>query len=102
MTQPRQDDPQFKLRVPRDLLMSIAEAASANNRSTNAEIVARLEASGKTLRDEFAMAAMSGLLSDATVTRDDDETIGQFYASVCSSAYEVADAMLAARQKGGA
>lgn len=39
------EDPQFKLRVPPDLRDDIEKAAKANNRSMNAEIVARLQAS---------------------------------------------------------
>ncbi|MEO9297601.1 Arc family DNA-binding protein [Devosia alba] len=36
---------QFKARLPDDLHQRIKDAASANNRSANAEIVSRLEAS---------------------------------------------------------
>lgn len=39
----KQTDPQYKLRYPAELRDRIAEAAKANNRSVNAEIVARLE-----------------------------------------------------------
>lgn len=38
------EDPKFMLRLPGDMRDRIAEAAKANNRSMNAEIVARLEA----------------------------------------------------------
>lgn len=38
-------DPHFRLRIPSDLLQRLAADATANNRSTTAEIVARLEAS---------------------------------------------------------
>ncbi|QZA80849.1 Arc family DNA-binding protein [Deefgea piscis] len=37
------EDPQFKLRVPAELREDIEVAAKANNRSMNAEIVARLQ-----------------------------------------------------------
>ena len=37
------EDPQFKLRMTEDLKAKVEEAAKANNRSMNAEIVARLE-----------------------------------------------------------
>ncbi|MFG1276531.1 Arc family DNA-binding protein [Xanthobacter autotrophicus] len=37
------EDPQMKLRLPPDLKQRISEAAVANNRSLNAEIVGRLE-----------------------------------------------------------
>ena len=45
MATPKQTDPQFKLRLTPELKNSIETAASANNRSMNAEIVARLEES---------------------------------------------------------
>ena len=38
-------DPQFQLRMPQDLKSQVETAATINNRSINAEIVARLEAS---------------------------------------------------------
>jgi uncharacterized protein YlxW (UPF0749 family) len=38
------DDPHFRLRLPSDLRDQLREAATANRRSINAEIVARLEA----------------------------------------------------------
>lgn len=37
------DDPPFKLRFPGDMRERIAAAAKANNRSMNAEVIARLE-----------------------------------------------------------
>jgi hypothetical protein len=49
---------------------------------------------GKTLRDEFAMAALTGLLADP----GDDPTANR----AASDAYRMADAMMAERQKGGA
>ncbi len=45
MATPKQTDPQFKLRMTHGLKEQIEEAAAANNRSMNAEIVARLEES---------------------------------------------------------
>lgn len=45
MAAPKQTDPQFKLRLTANLRDRIAAAADANNRSMNAEMVARLEAS---------------------------------------------------------
>lgn len=44
MAQPTQTDPQFKLRMTSELKKQIEIAAIENNRSMNAEIVARLEA----------------------------------------------------------
>lgn len=43
MRRMKQTDPQFKLRLPTDLKQLVEEAAKANNRSMNAEIVARLQ-----------------------------------------------------------
>ncbi|MGH8037209.1 MAG: Arc family DNA-binding protein [Stenotrophomonas sp.] len=48
------EDPQFKLRMTEELRDQIAEAARANNRSMNAEIIGRLEGS-------FAGAPMGGV-----------------------------------------
>ena len=45
MATPKQTDPQFKLRLPSGLKDQIDQAAGANNRSLNAEIVSRLERS---------------------------------------------------------
>lgn len=41
----KRTDPQYKLRIPEDLKSQIEGAAKANNRSMNAEIISRLEAS---------------------------------------------------------
>lgn len=55
MATPKQTDPQFKLRMPKYLKDLIDRAAEENNRSINAEIVERLEASfsGRERRVEF-------------------------------------------------
>lgn len=45
MATPKQTDPQFKLRLTAALKRQIEDAAKVNNRSMNAEIVARLEGS---------------------------------------------------------
>ena len=42
---PKQIDPQFKLRMTPEIKAAIARAASQNNRSMNAEILARLQSS---------------------------------------------------------
>ncbi|MEC5405138.1 Arc family DNA-binding protein [Paraburkholderia sp. MPAMCS5] len=39
------EDPQMKLRLPPDLKDRLTEAAAANNRSLNAEVVSRLQES---------------------------------------------------------
>ena len=88
----------FGLRMPPALYQRVAAEAEANGRSMNAEIVARLEASGKTLRDEFATAALTGLCS--AHSSDGEWQVPERHAA--SKAYEIADAMLAERQKGGA
>lgn len=54
-----------------------------------------------TRRDHFAMAALTGILSDNTERPDDDQTYEDFLASVAESSYAYADAMEAARNKGG-
>lgn len=43
MATPKQTDPQFKLRIERELRDRIAVFAHTNNRSMNAEIIATLE-----------------------------------------------------------
>jgi hypothetical protein len=45
MATPRQTDPQFKLRLTPELKQGIEKSAAANNRSMNAEILARLSRS---------------------------------------------------------
>lgn len=47
MAKPTQSDPQFKLRMTPELHGKISEAARANNRSMNAEILDRLEKSAQ-------------------------------------------------------
>lgn len=92
-------DPQVNIRIPRELLMHLASEATANNRSTNAEIVSRLAASGETLRDRFAMAALPWAVSVAMEFSTKDASPAPTAAGL---AYEMADAMLAEREKGGA
>lgn len=45
MAAPKQTDPQMKIRLTPELKARIEAAADENNRSMNAEIIARLEAS---------------------------------------------------------
>ncbi|MDH0368004.1 Arc family DNA-binding protein [Brucella anthropi] len=90
------DDLHFRLRIPADLKTSIEVSAKANNRSMTAEIVTRLSAPEKTLRDEFAMAALTGMLHRPEIhsmIKDQD--------SAALFCFQQADAMIAAR-KGGA
>ena len=53
MTAPKQTDPQFKLRLPPDLLQQIKEAAASNHRTMNAEILARLAQPEAPARSHF-------------------------------------------------
>lgn len=45
MAIPTRDDPQFKLRIPRDLKALLEMSAASNSRSVTAEIIARLQMS---------------------------------------------------------
>ncbi len=57
--------------------------------------------SGMSLRDYFAAKAMQGFMADPEECPDEGEDVADFYDNVASSAYELADAMLAARKAGG-
>lgn len=87
---------QFPVRFPEGMREEIKAAAARNGRSMNSEILERLSASGigggKTLRDEFAMAALIGMLANGLHPVE----------PVVGIAYSVADLMLAERKKGGA
>ncbi len=48
------EDPQMKLRVSAEMLRQLQEAAARANRSVNAEVVHRLEASFSTVSDRIA------------------------------------------------
>lgn len=73
------DDPQLKIRLPGDLKERIETAASDNNRTMNAEIVARLQESfDDTLKFEHGVLedavaemvpAMNGLLAEVKALR---------------------------------
>src|SRR5690606_37080310 len=82
----------YTIRVPRpiyDRISSLPGEGSINARIVNAIDAA---ASGKTLRDEFAMAALIGMLANGLHPVE----------PVVGIAYSVADLMLAERKKGGA
>lgn len=83
------NDPQINIRLPYELLQRIAGEATANNRSTAAEIVSRLEASGETLRDRFAGQALAGIIRAGVADNFEPEAAAR--------AYRYADAMLAER-----
>jgi hypothetical protein len=82
----------FGLRMLPDLKNGLEASATANGRSLNSEIVARLEdSSSPSLRDRFAMAALQSISPFGLSARE-----------VAEAAYMIADAMLAERAKGGA
>lgn len=84
---------QFVVRLPDGMRDQIAADAKAKGRSMNAEIVARIgnSAPEKTLRDEFAMAALTGI-----VVANNPKSEIQFKLTAMD-AYSIADAMLDAR-----
>ncbi|MGN6537670.1 MAG: Arc family DNA-binding protein [Mesorhizobium sp.] len=90
------EDQHFRLRIPDALKTEVEAAAERNRRSMTAEIVARLAASfgtAETLRDRFAIAALTGLCgNDDALHRYIPEKIAEW-------AYQYADAMLAQREK---
>lgn len=90
-----QDQDKFIVRLPSGMRDQISKDAKSNNRSMNAEIVARIANSSpeKTLRDEFAMAALNGM---ASIALDDGDMI-MGWRNMSEAAYKAADAMLAAR-----
>lgn len=57
------------------------------------------QAPQKTLRDEFAAAAMSGLLSDHAQVPSRGQTFAEFAQEVANAAYKYADAMLDRRER---
>lgn len=91
-------DPQVNIRIPRELLQSVAAEATRNNRSTTAEIISRLHAANETLRDRFAMAALTGGLAEYAnpASTGSDARSASWHAE---RAYEIADAMLEVRGK---
>lgn len=96
------DTAQFKINLPVSVRDEIQAAASRNRRSMNAEIVARIANSTpeKTLRDDFAMAALQGLLvrsSPQSLLDVSKEYNINPSEALAIMAYEHADAMLDAR-----
>ena len=61
------EDPQMKIRLPAELKARIEEASSANNRTMNAEIVARLHQSFDTRDTELAQDTVSAVLKTLTM-----------------------------------
>lgn len=91
MTQPISD---------RELFDALREAGFALNDAAN---VMRERNAGKshrqTLRDEFAKAALQGLLSDPDTGPKRDQTLPEYQTQMATAAYGYADAMLIAREK---
>ncbi len=90
MAENRTKSDAYMLRLPDGMRDELKTAAGANHRSMNDEIVARLSGSRRTLRDWFAGQALLALTSVNTI---------QDRNSLSAAAYEVADAMLAARDR---
>lgn len=106
--QNRQDQDKVIIRMPDGMRDEIQAEAKKNKRSANAEIVARLSQTGigggETLRDRFAMAALTGYLADPTMRASgmSDRRVEQFFEELAENSYEIADAFMAERQKAGA
>jgi len=83
----------FVVRLPDGMRDEIRAASLANNRTMNAEIVARIANSApeKTLRDEFASQALIGV-----VAANNPKSYTEFQLAAID-AYSIADAMLRAR-----
>ena len=97
---PSQTISPFGLRLQPQLKTRLEDAAEKSGRSLNAEISSRLSdsmsADHKTLRDEFAMAALAGLLAGSFTGKTlHDGLNGGFDATVL--AYGYADRMIALR-----
>lgn len=84
------------VRLPDDLKAALKSNATANDRSLNGEVIARLrdsfEPDGMTLRDHFAGQELSKV--DGAAICD----IPSAYARVADHCYRMADAMLKARE----
>lgn len=89
---PSETADRFQLRMPDGLRDQVRADAAANSRSMNAEIVARLEAGGETLRDRFAMAAL-----DRMISLCEHPNGGWDPVAVAAGCYAMADAMMAER-----
>jgi len=97
MPQHRQLEDKFILRMPDGLREQIKTDAKANSRSMNSEILARLSGQQRTLRDEFAGRIAAGCVSNPD-TRAGSGDLRAFDATIARRSYEMADALLAARE----
>jgi hypothetical protein len=92
------DSEKFMLQLPAGMHEEIANAAEANRRSMNAEIVSRLEdSSAPTLRDYFAGKAMAGVHAEYLLMVDGRDLTSDDYHNLAADCYKQADAMLRAR-----
>lgn len=88
-----QPQDKFVARLPEGLRDEIKLAARDNARSMNSEIVSRLQNQKISLRDHFATAALSGIVAAAVPKDCALDTVW-----CAREAYELADAMLKARE----
>ena len=71
------DDPQMKIRLPAELKAGVETAAKANNRTMNAEIVARLQATFRdaTPKHTFDLIEDTAIASDEVLTPEQMELV---------------------------
>lgn len=98
----------FMLRLPDGMRDALKASARLNERSMTAEIVARIAGTQANLRDQFAMAALTGALANQAtaseareVERRGDRSGAEFRQIIAEAWFDMADAMIAAREKGG-
>lgn len=106
MAYTHQDSDKYMLRLPDGMREEIKAAATANRRSMNAEIIARMTANDperQTLRDWFAGQALAAVIGNNELLNQisDLNPGGNMVALVSQHAYAFADAALVARAKGG-
>jgi len=95
---PVRDQDKVMLRLPDGMRDRLKAFAAGNNRSMNAEIVARLETAEFGLRDRFAGQALIAVWGNpASMEVASNAGIG-LASQTARWAYELADAMLAARE----
>lgn len=93
---------QFLLRLPDGMRDQLKADALINDRSMNAEIIARLSGTQANLRDKIAIAALPAIIAATSagqhrsVAKDSDTHIAF---AIARDAYFMADAMLAVRSE---
>jgi hypothetical protein len=98
------DQDKFMLRLPDGMRDRIKADALVNDRSMNAEIIARLSGTQADLRNRIAMAALSGLCANPGGPFQANSMQGWGMCNcdethVAATSYRLADAMLSARDK---